>query len=72
MPRTTKLLQLFSLSAAACLIAGCEPSPPSPQELGRIVFKESEVPGADETYELPERIRNAEPAAEPPRRMPGE
>jgi hypothetical protein len=72
MRHTTKLLPLFSLFATACLIAGCEPPPPSPQELGRIVFNESEVPGANETYELPERIRNAQPAEEPPRRMPGE
>ena len=68
---TTKLLYLLFLFATACLTTGCGPSPPSRQELGRIVFIESEVPGADEPYELPERIRNAKPAEER-RRMPGD
>ena len=57
MRRTTRLLYLFSLFAPACLIAGCDPPPPSQEELGRIVFKEQEVPGFNESYELPLRVQ---------------
>jgi hypothetical protein len=76
MRRTTRLLYLFSLLAPACLISGCEPPPPSREELGRIVFSESEVPGADDTYQLPEHLRKAQEEAqknqsEDQRRLPG-
>lgn len=42
-----------SLLSAVLLISGCEPAPPSRQELGRIVFNESDVPGADKPYVVP-------------------
>ena len=57
MPRATKHLGGLLLLAGACLLGGCDAKRPTPQELGRIVFKESEVPGADQPYELPEHLQ---------------
>lgn len=54
------------------LIAGCDPPPPEPQELGRLVFRESEVPGADKPYVLPEYLRNLQPEETPDGPRPGE
>ncbi|HEV3340214.1 MAG TPA: hypothetical protein VG125_07645 [Pirellulales bacterium] len=73
MTRATRLLNLFFVLAATCLITGCEPSPPSKEELGRVVFKESEVPGAEETYTVPERLRSLKTdETEQKGRRPGE
>ncbi|HWB09042.1 MAG TPA: hypothetical protein VG826_07455 [Pirellulales bacterium] len=58
MKRVINLLSLFGILAATCLITGCEPSPPSREELGRIVFSQSEVPGNSNTYVLPEHLRD--------------
>lgn len=49
------------LLSAVFITSGCEPAPPSPQELGRIVFNESEVPGADKPYVLPEYLLESAP-----------
>jgi hypothetical protein len=68
MHRTLPLLLMFFLP----LLSGCEAEPPSRQELGRIVFNPAEVPGADKPYTLPEYLRNAPPAPEPPKRAPGD
>jgi hypothetical protein len=72
MTRAARFLSLFFVLAAASLITGCDPSPPSREELGRIVFSESEVPGADETYTLPERLRAITSEAKDEKGPPGE
>jgi hypothetical protein len=56
MRKTNKLLSYIPLSAV-CLISGCGPVPPSSEELGQVVFKESEVPGADRPYVLPKYLQ---------------
>jgi hypothetical protein len=35
-------------------VSGCAPSPPKPEELGRVVYDPSEVPGMDKPYHPPE------------------
>ena len=69
-------LAKFFLSASfivtACLLSGCEPAPPSREELGRIEFNPSKVPGADKPYTLPQYLRDAPPAEEKEGRKPGE
>jgi hypothetical protein len=35
-------------------VAGCAPSPPKPEELGRIVYEPRQIPGMDNPYEVPE------------------
>jgi hypothetical protein len=57
MMRLMKLLGGSLLLVCAGLSCGCEPQKPSEQELGRIVFSESEVPGADRSYELPKPLQ---------------
>lgn len=57
MPRLMKHLGGLPFLTVACVLCGCDAQRPAPQELGRIVFKESEVPGADQTYELPEHLQ---------------
>lgn len=44
--------------------SGCEAEPPSREELGRIVFSASDVPGADKPYSLPEYLREAAPESD--------
>lgn len=46
---------------AVLIISGCEPTPPGRQELGKIVFNESEVPGADKPYVVPEYLLELAP-----------
>lgn len=53
-----------------CILSGCEPAPPSREELGILVFDEAKVPGADKPYTLPEYLRKAPPAPEPEGRKP--
>ncbi|MGH7139326.1 MAG: hypothetical protein ACREHD_26575 [Pirellulales bacterium] len=71
MTQTEKLLSGV-LVLSGCLLGGCESQPPSPQELGRIVYREADVPGADKPYALPEYLRKAPPAPEPEGRKPGD
>jgi hypothetical protein len=61
MTQTTTLLRHVSLFGIACLISGCDPAPPSRQELGRIVFNEADVPGADKPYVVPEYLLELKP-----------
>jgi len=72
MTRVVRLLNLFFVLAAASLIAGCDPPPPSSEELGRIVFSESEVPGANEAYTVPKRIEELKADENEHRVVPGE
>ncbi|OYV86579.1 MAG: hypothetical protein B7Z73_11515 [Planctomycetia bacterium 21-64-5] len=60
MPTTKRRIRFFVL-IGACLTVGCEPPPPKPQDLGRIVYNPAEVPGADQPYALPEHLRNIKP-----------
>jgi hypothetical protein len=62
----------LSLCTAVLISNGCEPAPPSRQELGRIVFNESEVPGTDKPYIVPEYLRELAPdeATKPPHEHP--
>lgn len=69
MYRTVLFLTLGCLAVVLC---GCEAEPPGQKELGRIVFSESDVPGADRPYALPEYLRKAPPAPEPEGRKPGD
>jgi hypothetical protein len=71
MTQTEKLLSVV-LVLSGCVLCGCEAEPPSREELGRIVYSESDVPGADKPYALPEYLRKAPPAPEPEGRKPGE
>lgn len=61
MARTMKFFSGSVLLGCACLAGGCDPPPPNLQELGRIAFAESEVPGADQGYTMPERLRENTP-----------
>lgn len=54
------------------LLSGCEAEPPSREELGRIVFSPSEVPGADKPYTLPDYLREDDSQSDPSRRAPGD
>ncbi len=49
MYRTTMLAAVYLVS-----VTGCAPSPPKPEQLGRVVYSPSQVPGLDEPYKLPE------------------
>lgn len=60
------------LLLSGCLLSGCEPMPPSREELGRIEFDESKVPGFDTPYSMPEYLRKAPPAEEKEGRKPGD
>lgn len=53
----TKTLISVTLLSAACLTAGCEPPPPTPKDLGRVVFNPAEVPGAETPYAMPDYLR---------------
>lgn len=68
MHRTITLLFFICLP----LFCGCGAEPPSLEELGRIVFSASEVPGADEPYSLPEYLREAPAESDPLKRAPGD
>lgn len=49
---------------AVCLLAialGCSPAPPSMEELGRIVYDPSQVPGFDRPYSLPHGLGEESP-----------
>ncbi|HEX7378135.1 MAG TPA: hypothetical protein VF278_13540 [Pirellulales bacterium] len=61
---------LFFLSTA--MLFGCGAQPPSREELGRIAFKASEVPGADDAYSLPEYLREALSKFDVDKHAPGE
>jgi hypothetical protein len=58
MRRTNRLLSWTVLFGALSTISGCDPPPPKVQEMGKIVFRESDVPGNDRPYALPEHLRN--------------
>ncbi len=49
MRRTTILATVFFMG-----VSGCTPSPPKPEELGRVVYDPAEVPGMDNPYRPPE------------------
>jgi hypothetical protein len=49
MRRATILATVFFLG-----VSGCAPSPPKPEELGRVVYDPAEVPGMDNPYRPPE------------------
>ncbi|HVA45734.1 MAG TPA: hypothetical protein VNH11_05040 [Pirellulales bacterium] len=61
MRRAIHFLGRLSVLIGACLTAGCEPPPPKPQDLGRIMYNPAEVPGTDQPYALPEYLRNIQP-----------
>ncbi|HVX12553.1 MAG TPA: hypothetical protein VHC22_15335 [Pirellulales bacterium] len=65
MKRSAKFLLGLACLLGGCLLPGCEPEPPSRAELGRIEFDETRVPGADQTYTLPDYILKATPTPEP-------
>ncbi|HVC95353.1 MAG TPA: hypothetical protein VND64_16780 [Pirellulales bacterium] len=35
-------------------VTGCTPSPPKPEELGRVIYDPAAVPGLDDPYRPPE------------------
>ena len=53
--RACRLCNRWKMSAVllAC-VAGCEPPPPSPEDLGRVVVDPGEVPGGQKPFTLPE------------------
>jgi hypothetical protein len=73
MKRTISPLNLFVILVTTCLTTGCEPAAPSKEELGRIVFSESEVPGANDIYIVPERLRDVQAGGNTDQKpLPGE
>ncbi|HUY36556.1 MAG TPA: hypothetical protein VMV69_27720 [Pirellulales bacterium] len=67
MYRTTMLASLFLLS-----LTGCAPSPPKPEELGRVVYDPTQVPGMDKPYRAPERDKlPTSDKAPAPDKLPG-
>ena len=57
MIRVANFVGLPFLLMALSFTAGCEPPPPKPQDLGRVVFNPMEVPGANTSYAMPDHLR---------------
>ena len=72
MNQRLRLFSSIALIFTACPLSGCDPAPPSREELGRIEFNPSKVPGADKPYTLPQYLRDAPPAEEKEGRKPGD
>jgi hypothetical protein len=58
----------FSTLAVVSLLccAGCEAEPPKPQDLGRIVYDTSEIPGINEANQAPEPAAGSDATAKEP------